>query len=103
AAELIGRLPVEGTFVTIQERQEFGGQQKDVNLVTVKERQQEFLEYFAGMIGRLRGMAEKELRQERLNDDDIRFLDRLIQSTRANGAGGPRRYDGWYTRMFYQS
>lgn len=104
AARLIARLPVpQQATVTIQTRLEFGGQEKQVNLASVKDNQVRFLEYFAGHANRLRLLAEKELRQERLNVDDIRYLDQLIQSTRFNGAGGPRRYDGWYTRMFYQN
>jgi hypothetical protein len=74
-----------------------------VDLAKVKASQVTFLEYFAGTVLWLRQMAEKELRGERLNHDDIRFLDRLIQVTRINGAGGPRAYDGWYTRLFYKS
>jgi hypothetical protein len=75
----------------------------NVSLGTVQSNQVEFLNFFAGMVSRLGGMAERELRGQRLTRDDVRFLDTLIQETRFNDAGGPRGYDGWYTRMFYKS
>lgn len=104
AAFLIGGLPVpQWATSTITTRAEFGGQEKQVNLASIKQNQVRFFEYFAGHVARLRRLVEKELHRERFNPEDIRYLDQLIQSTRVNGAGGPRRYDGWYTRMFYQN
>ena len=76
---------------------------ENVSLGTVQSNQVEFLDFFVDKVSKLGGMAERELRGERLTRDDIRFLDTLIQETRFNDAGGPRGYDGWYARMFYRS
>ena len=105
AANLIGALPIP-PFRTVQiaSSSRWGpGDPVEIVLTSVRDAQVAFWNKFAGYVGRLRGLAEKELRGERLSGDDIRFLDRLIQSTRPNGAGGPRQYDGWYTEMFYRN
>jgi len=93
--------PLEG--VVVQTIGRWGGGEIEVSFDSVQGRQMTFLRFFADTVAKLGDMAERELRGERLSGDDVRFLDSLIQETRVNDAGGPRGYDGWYPRMFYQS
>lgn len=53
-------------------------------------------------------IAEKELRQETLSDEEIVFLRSMIrkeETSRGGGCGGPiiteTQYDGWYPQLFY--
>src|SRR5262245_24386213 len=59
----------------------------------------EFLRGFAKTVATLKAIAEKELAQKELSKEEVKFLEETVQV--AFGCGGPRRYTGWYPRLFY--
>jgi len=64
-----------------------------------------FLRSFATQMGRLKGIAEKELDQKELTADETKVLQDVMQITHKRvGSGGHMepRYTGWYPALFYR-
>lgn len=97
AAELIANLHYEGSYTTPN-----GG---DVAMATIQSRQVAHLQNFAAIVGRLEGLAQKEIAQQCFTPADLAFVDGLMESgTRGGGcAFSFGIYTGWYPQLFYRT
>ena len=59
-----------------------------------------FLKNFARQAQILKGIAEKELAQQRLSGEELKFLKEVIQTAREGS--GSTKYGGWYPGLFYK-
>ncbi len=57
-----------------------------------------YFQRFGAIMTKLRVLAEKELRKEPFTPEEERFFTETIARERGSG---PPRYDGWYSRLFY--
>jgi hypothetical protein len=65
-------------------------------------RQVKFLRDFAAQMGRLKAVAEKQLAQKELADDEKKVLEDVIQLDHERwGSGSRPTYTGWYPKLFY--
>ena len=71
----------------------------DKRLKRVREKQVKFFGTMASHLGRLQGLAEKELNAKPFDEADTAFLKKTIDAR--GGGSGPPRYDGWYCELFY--
>jgi len=61
-----------------------------------------FLRNFAGRMATLRGIAEKELAQEGLTNEETKFLEDVIETHHSRfGSGSILTFGGWYPGLFY--
>ena len=60
-----------------------------------------FFQEFARTTARLEQLAKKELAAEPFSADDVAFLKKTID--RRGGGSGPPRYDGWYSKLYYNN
>jgi hypothetical protein len=65
----------------------------------VREQHVEFLKRFVGTVKTLRQIVEKQMAQQEMNKEELKFLEEVVQLS--IGCGGPRRFTGWYPRLFY--
>jgi hypothetical protein len=69
-------------------------------------KQVDFLRRFAGQMGRLRTVAEKQLQQKELTAEETKVLEDVMQITHKRvGSGGDTlsQYSGWYPALFYRA
>lgn len=64
-----------------------------------QKRHQGLFEHWAKTMGTLEALAKKELAGEAFTKEDAAFIKKVIDN-RGGGSGGPR-YDGWYSRLYY--
>ncbi len=99
---VVEALPAEGEIEI--ETEIFPGftETTTIDVVTWKEAMSGFYARFAARVVTLETLVAKQLRHEPFTDEDLTFIDGLIQSGGTVGSGGERRYDGWYPELFYQ-
>jgi hypothetical protein len=103
AAKAISDLPLSGQ-VTVPGRTNFWGLPVvpvTFDLTTVKSNEVWFLGNFANTMSVLRGIAERELAQQPLDQEETDFLTSVLQNlgichSTDNG------YSGWYPKLFYR-
>jgi hypothetical protein len=66
---------------------------------SARERAVGYFRHFGAIMAELRGLAEKELREEPFSAEEELFLKKTIDR-RGGGSGAPR-YDGWYATLFF--
>jgi hypothetical protein len=103
AADLIERTPYPDREVTLTPHA-FGVATGNPRKVTVEgkgtqQQHVQFLRNFAKSMGMLRDIARRELDQQELTEEQVKFIKQTVQLQL--GCGGPRRYTGWYPRLFY--
>ena len=76
-----------------------------VTLSDIQARQVQHLRRFASVAGRMEALAEKELAQLAFSEDDLTFVNGLIEQPgqAPGGCGGPATYSGWYPELFYRA
>jgi hypothetical protein len=102
AADLINKIPFQGT-VTL-ERNDFGWDRQSVkvDLSAVQANQVNFLRSFAGVMATLREIADAEQAQQSLTQQQTDFLKNLIRR-QVDPYTQFRDYSGWYPNLYYRS
>lgn len=68
-----------------------------------QQKQVAFLRAFATQMGKLRTVAEKQLAQKELTDDERKVLEDVMQVGHEKfGSGSRLKYTGWYPALFYR-
>lgn len=66
-------------------------------------KQVKFFRDFATQMGKIRNVAEKQLAQKELTDDEKKVLEDVMQiGHQAWGSGSQPKYTGWYPALFYR-
>lgn len=60
-----------------------------------------FLREFAGTVNTLQVIAAKQTAQAELTEEEIAFLQNIVQIVDTHGSGAKRYYNGWYPGLFY--
>ncbi len=92
-ANLVQSLPYDGT-VELQPGYR-------IELAPIKTYQVSFLTHFAAHVAKLRDISEQELRDEPLTQEQLQFMNNLMQNVTTNYSK-VRTYSGWYPSLFYR-
>ncbi len=93
AADLIEKTPFPNRSVK-------KGYGYEVRLQDIQKKQTNFFRNFAQQLAILKGIAVKELAQEKFTEAETKFLEKIVEIHR-HGSGGPT-YSGWYPELFYK-
>jgi hypothetical protein len=74
------------------------GDKHVVHLPDIQKRQAEFCLNFAKKLAVLKGIAVKELAIESFTQEEIKFLEEIVEIEEGSGY---TRYNGWYPKLFY--
>jgi hypothetical protein len=105
AANLIEKIPYPDYLTEVPFREAKGGQVVFSTRLEKREgkklqdQQVAFLRNFAAQTARLKALARKELAQQEMDKDDLKFLDETVQMAR-HGSGSAL-HGGWYPGLFY--
>ncbi len=99
-ARLAANLIENTTFPDCSAEQDDGGHKYKVRLRDIQKKQIKFFKNFAHKLAILKGIAEKELAQEKFTQEETKFLEDIVELDR--GSGGDYSYNGWYPTLFYK-
>lgn len=96
AANQIERTPFPNRSVEIEKE---WGRKHEVQLQELQTKQTEFCKNFAQKLAVIKGIAVKELTQEKFTQEETKFLEEIVEIDRGSGYA---RYNGWYPKLFYK-
>ncbi|GAB4180872.1 MAG: DUF3160 domain-containing protein [Coleofasciculaceae cyanobacterium] len=75
------------------------GRKQKIQLQQLQSKLTEFCQNFAQTLAVIKGIAMKELMQDKFTPEETKFLEEIVQIERMSGYV---KYDGWYPKLFYR-